>query len=72
MVDLKPLKGLTALTLLDLSGTQVVNLKPLKGLTALYLAQSVRHAGGQPQAAEGLTALTSLDLSRTRWSISSR
>ena len=33
---LKPLKGLTALTSLNLSGTQVVNLEePLKGLIAL-------------------------------------
>jgi Leucine-rich repeat (LRR) protein len=35
VANLEPLKGLTALTSLHLSGTQVINLEPLKGLAAL-------------------------------------
>jgi Leucine-rich repeat (LRR) protein len=63
VVDLAPLKGLTALHTLDLSGTQVADLAPLKGLTALHTL----NLSGTPVAdlapLEGLTALETLDLS---------
>ena len=63
--DLRPLAGLTALTSLDLAGTQVSDVGPLAGLTALTSLNlgSTRVSDVGPLA--GLTALTSLDLAGT-------
>jgi hypothetical protein len=60
VANLEPLKGLTALQLLNLTfSKQVANLEPLKGLTALDLSKT-QVANLEPL--RGLTALQSLDL----------
>ena len=67
LIDLPPeIAGLTALTTLYLSNTQVADIAPLTGLTALttLFLDDTQVADIAPLA--GLTALTTLDLRRTR------
>ncbi|OUD11720.1 COR domain-containing protein [Thioflexithrix psekupsensis] len=60
--DLSPLQGLTALTLLDLTGNQISDLSPLQGLTALTLLDLTGNQISDLSPLQGLTALTQLDL----------
>ena len=66
VANLEPLKGLTALTTLNLSDTQVANLEPLKGLTALTELNLSNTQVANLEPLKGLNALTSLDLHNTQ------
>ena len=64
--DLRALSGLTALTTLDLSRTQVTDVGALAGLTALTTLDLSVTKVTDVGALAGLTALTKLDLSVTK------
>ena len=66
MSDLAPLKGLTALQLLDCSETQVSDLAPLKGLTALQSLNCSYTQVSDLAPLKGLTVLQSLDCPYTQ------
>ncbi len=66
ITDLEPLKGLTALQRLDLTGTQAANLEPLKGLTALQVLDLTGAQAANLEPLKGLTALQTLYLSGTQ------
>jgi Leucine-rich repeat (LRR) protein len=61
-----PLRGLSALTSLNLSSTQVTDLEPLKGLTALTSLNLSNTHAANVEPLRDLTALTSLNLSSTQ------
>jgi Leucine-rich repeat (LRR) protein len=63
--NLEPLKCLTALQQLDLSGTHVANPEPLKGLIALQELNLADTPVANLEPLKGLTALQRLDLART-------
>jgi Leucine-rich repeat (LRR) protein len=63
---IEPLKGLTALQTLNLSGTQVANIEPLKGLTALQNLYLLGTQVANIEPLKGLTKLQNLDLSQTQ------
>lgn len=66
VVDLEPLKGLTKLQTLDLSGDAgVSDLEPLKGLTALQSLNLTLTQVADLEPLKGLTKLQSLDLAGT-------
>jgi hypothetical protein len=65
LTNLEPLKGLTTLQSIDLTGT-VADLEPLKGLTALQSLNLTRARVANLAPLTGLTALQSLDLSGTQ------
>jgi hypothetical protein len=62
----EPLKGLTALQVLDLSSTRVSDVEALEGLTALQTLNLSRTEVWNISALRSLTALKTLDLSSTR------
>jgi internalin A len=66
VTDLSPLSGLTALTSLYCSDTQVTDLSPLSGLTALTSLDCWDTQVTDLSPLSGLTALTSLDCSGTQ------
>jgi internalin A len=65
VVNLEPLKNLTALTSLDLLDTPVANLEPLRSLTDLTWLDLMKTQVANLEPLKGLTALTSLNLSET-------
>ena len=64
--DLSPLRGLTQLTWLDLSGTNVLDVSPLSGLTALRTLRLYKSPISDVTPLAGLTQLMDLNLSNTR------
>jgi hypothetical protein len=60
--NIEPLKGLTALQRLDMTGTNVRNLEPLKGLTALQWLDLSSTNVENLEPLKGLTALRYLSL----------
>ena len=64
--DLSPLRGLTQLTWLDLSGTDVLDVSPLSGLTALRTLQLYKSPISDVSPLAGLPQLRDLNLSNTR------
>jgi Leucine-rich repeat (LRR) protein len=66
IASIEPLKGLTALRVLDLSVTEVENLEPLKGLTSLQELQLYGTKVRSVEPLKGLTALQSLGLRSTK------
>ena len=63
--DLSPLQGLTQLTWLDLSGTNVSNVSPLSGLTALTSLRLYNTPLSDVSPLTGLPQLRDLNLSNT-------
>ena len=63
--DLSPIKGLTQLTHLDLSGNDVSNLSPLSGLTALRTLRLYKNPILDISPLAGLAQLADLEISGT-------